>query len=85
MLKPLSMIQGRDGDTKNTERRGVPIRTSGRTTCWFVLLWPPKGPNVAPVEKGIAGRPGKEPLYQAQGSKLHRFLTSETAHKRSEA
>lgn len=38
-----------------------------------------------PVEKGIAGRPRKEPLYQTQQGKLNRSLTSETAHKINEA
>lgn len=41
------MTHGKNGDAKGTGRRGVPVRTSGRTTFCFVLLWLTKGPNVA--------------------------------------
>ena len=68
MQEPLSMMHGRDGDTKDTERRAVPVRLSGRTTCCFVLLWPPKGPKVASCREGLSRFPERNHFIKDRGA-----------------
>lgn len=79
------MIHGRDGDTKDTERRGVPLRTSEGPLAVWSYCGHQKDLMLPSAEKGLAGRPRKESIYQAHGSKLHRPLIAETAHKSSKA
>lgn len=61
------MMHGRDSDTKDMERRGIPVRTSGRTACCFVLRWPPKRPNVASCREGLSRKAQKGTTLSSTG------------------